>query len=213
MFRQRVRVRFEKKGELRAISHLDLMRAFERALRRTGLPLRASEGYNPRPRISFPVPLGVGIEGRDEVMEFDLGDWESPSEIERKVREQLPEGLTLKSLVLVDAGKAVRAEEVTYIVTPGSGVRNDARVSPAALDAFLAREEVLVRRIRKGKEKTVNVRPFVLSLHSEGGEIILRAKAGPEGSTRPEEIFGALGFDEAARAQFRIVRSRVQLAD
>ena len=72
MLVQRIRTRFRKTGELKAISHLDLMRTFERALRRTGLPLRMSEGFNPRPRLSFPAALPVGIEGLNEIMEFDL---------------------------------------------------------------------------------------------------------------------------------------------
>ena len=190
------------------------MRTFERVLRRTGLPLRMSAGYNPRPHISLPVPLGVGMEGLDEVMEFDLGDWVSPSQIERKLQEQLPQGLSLKSLALVGATEAARPQEVTYRVAPRGKVQDDVRLSPEALERLIARKEVPARRIRKGRQKVVNIRPFILSLSRDGEDIVLRAKAGPKGSTRPEEILTALGFDETAgRSQFRIVRSRVRLAN
>ena len=66
------RIRFTKTGRMRFLSHHDLMRLFERALRRTGLPLRMTEGYNPHPIISFPTALGLGIESLDEVLEFDV---------------------------------------------------------------------------------------------------------------------------------------------
>ena len=176
--------------------------------------MRASEGYNPRPRISFPVPLGVGTEGLDEVMEFDLSDWTPLSEIVPRLREQLPKGLSIKSLALVGPGKKARAGELTYRVAPRDEVQGDDRLTPQALERFMARDEVLAQRIRKGRQKVANIRPFVLSLKREAKEIVLRAKAGPDGSTRPEEVLAALGFDDAAcRSQFRIVRSRVQLAD
>ena len=217
MFIQRVRVRFQKRGELRAVSHLDLMRAFERALRRTGLQLRMSEGFNPRPRISFPVPLGVGIEGLDEVLEFDLAEWTPPAEIERRLKEQLPGGLEFVSLELTRAGNTARAEEVTYRITPDAALaaaRTDARLEPEALAQLMARDEIPVRRIRKGRKKVVNIRPFLLSLERDGEAIILRVKAGPQGSSRPEEVLGAIGFDaETCRSRFRMVRTRVQLAN
>ena len=190
------------------------MRAFERALRRTGLPLRMSEGFNPRPRISFPAPLGVGTEGLDEVMEFDLGQWVPPPEIERRLREQLPSGLELVSLDLAPAHETAQAEEVTCRMTPRAALRGDARLEPHALARFMARNEVPVERLRKGRHKVVNIRPFVLSLQRDGEEIVLRVKAGPQGSSRPEEILGAIGFDaDACRSGFRIVRSRVKLAN
>ena len=214
MFIQRVRVRFQKRGELRTISHLDLMRAFERVLRRTGLPLRTSEGYNPRPRISLPVPLGVGTEGLDEVMEFDLADWVYPAEIERRLREQQPAGLDILSLRIANPKEAARGEEATYRVAPRPAVAGDRRLDSEAVEEFLAREEVLARRIRKGREKVVDIRPFILSIGREGDALIVRIKTGPEGSTRPEEILAAMGFDPAAcRSDFRIARVSVKLAN
>ena len=93
--KQRVRLTFRKEGALRFISHHDVMRTFERILRRTGLPLHASAGFNPRPRISFPAALGVGIASEGEVCEFDLDGWVAPDEIRERVAAQMPAGLGL----------------------------------------------------------------------------------------------------------------------
>jgi len=214
MFIQRIRVRFQKRDQLKAISHLDLMRSFERTLRRTGMPLRMSEGFNPRPRISFPMPLGVGMEGLDEVMEFELADWVYPPEVERRLREQLPNGLELLSATVADPGKSAQGRAATYEVAPSSELAKDPRLNDESLRSLLAREEIPVRRIRKGREKTVNVRPFVLDLARRGDNVVLRVKADSKGSTRPEEILRALGFDDATcRTSFTIARTRVELAD
>ena len=78
----------------------------------------------------------------------------------------------------------------------------------------MAREAIPVQRWRKGKQKSVNIRPFMLSLEREADEIVARLKAGPEGSVHPEEILGVMGFDmPSSRADFDIVRTRVRLAD
>jgi len=210
---QKVRIRFEKKGDLRAISHLDLMRAFERALRRTGLPLRMSEGHNPRPRMSLPVPLGVGVEGTDEVLEFDLSDWVPLREVADRLREQLPAGLALVSAELAPSLRPALAEEIEYRIAPRPGLETDGRLAPEALERLLAREDVPVRRIRKGREKVVNIRPFINHIRREGAEVVLRLKAGPAGSANPWEVLGALGYDqETCRSGFRVLRTQVRLA-
>ena len=215
MFVQRIRVRFQKTGELTVISHLDLMRAFERALRRAGLPLRMTEGFNPHPRLSFPAALGVGIEGAEEVMEFDLADWVTPSEVERRLREQLPAGLNILSVKPADPQQTARVQEVAYRAEPAeAALSEDPRLSAEALEAFRRKPELLVERRRKGRDKSVDIRPFLISVERDGAGVTLRLKAGPEGSAHPEEVLGLLGFDSRERrAGFRLARTRVVLAN
>lgn len=190
------------------------MRAFERALRRTGLRLRLSEGYHPKPRMAFPAPLPVGVEGTDEVMEFELAEWAPLDDIERRLTGQLPGGIVLKGASLAAQRSSARAVGVTYRIRPTAQLAGDERLTQKALESLLGRESIPVRRIRKRKEKTVNIRPFIRDLKREGDEIVLDAAAGPEGSTRPEEIVESLGLDPVAcRAEFRVLRTRVELAD
>src|SRR5262249_62160628 len=70
--RDKVRVRFRKGGDLRLVSHRDLMKCFERMFRRAGLPVAATKGFNPRPRLSFPMALALGVVGQQEVAELEL---------------------------------------------------------------------------------------------------------------------------------------------
>lgn len=215
MFVQRIRVRFQKVCEMAFISHLDLMRTFERALRRTGLPLRMTEGFNPHPRLSFPAALGLGIEGLDEAMEFDLADWVTPGEIERRLREQLPAGLNALSIKLADPQQTAQVQEVAYkaeAVLPA--LAEDSRLNAEAVAALLAQPELPVERHRKGRDKSVNIRPFLIAVERGGAGLMMKFKAGPDGSVHPEEVLGLLGFDaQERRAGFKLTRTRVVLAN
>ena len=138
MIRQRVRIRFRKEGDLRLIGHRDLVRTFERWFRRAGLRLSMSEGFHPKPRISFPAPLGVGIEGADEVMEFDLAEWVHPAEIEAKLTANLPAGIAFTSLHFGVPKQAARAIGATYMVRLSGELCHDERLSNASLQEIFA---------------------------------------------------------------------------
>jgi hypothetical protein len=90
MLRQRVRVRFRKQGDLRWISHRDLVRVFERMMRRAGLRLGMSEGFIPKARMTFPSALALGVEGLDEVMEFELAEPLGAEELAQRLADQAP---------------------------------------------------------------------------------------------------------------------------
>src|SRR5664279_3549687 len=101
MFRQRIRLRYSIGGDKRFLSHHDLMRLWHRALRRAGLPLRMSEGFHVRPRVSFALARGVGIASESEWLEFELADWVNPDTVYHKLAPQLPEGLAIRQLEVV----------------------------------------------------------------------------------------------------------------
>ena len=198
---------------MRFISHLDLMRAFERALRRSGLPLQMSEGFNPRPRMSFPAPLGVGIEGSDEAMEFDLSSSVPLREVRERVEKALPAEIELKSIETLAPGKPTQVSEMAYVVAPAAPDTTQACIAPEQVRELTSREEIPVERTRKGRRKVVDVRPYLLGADAAGGVLTLRVKAGPSGSTRPEEILEAMGFPpERIPVLFRMKRTRVVLS-
>ncbi|MGV3484904.1 MAG: TIGR03936 family radical SAM-associated protein [Planctomycetaceae bacterium] len=113
--RDRFRIRFAKTGLLRWIGHHDLQRLWERLLRRNGLPLAISNGFHPRPRISFASALALGIEGLDEVVEIEL--------------TQSISAEALRSLIAADNQPGLSVGEVTLIATNG-GNGGGSDVSP-----------------------------------------------------------------------------------
>ena len=90
---QNIRIFFEKRGRVKYISHLDLMRAMSRAVRHAALPIWYTEGFNPKPYLSFPLPLPLGQEGLREAMDLRLLEDLPFDEIARRLNEALPEGL------------------------------------------------------------------------------------------------------------------------
>lgn len=84
---------FCKKGILRYISHLDIVRLFQRALRRAGLPVALSQGFSPHYRISFGNALKLGVESEGEKAEFSLNEWIDPEEFKSRLNRKLPEGI------------------------------------------------------------------------------------------------------------------------
>src|SRR3954447_8129367 len=98
MIQQKVEIRFEKGEAIRFISHHDLMRAIMRAVRRAAIPVRLTEGFNPRPRIIFPVALEVGIASLDEAAEIELTQCISTQEIQDRLSSVFPQALKLKTV-------------------------------------------------------------------------------------------------------------------
>ena len=107
------RLVFEKTGNAVWVSHLDLMRIFQRAFKRAGLPLTHTQGFNPRPSVSIALPLSVGVESICELLDFDLdGEMPNPEDICKRLNEVLVEGVKvhkvyddgakLKHLALLD---------------------------------------------------------------------------------------------------------------
>jgi radical SAM-linked protein len=89
---------FTKKGVLKYISHLDLMRLFARALRRAQLPLKMTEGFSPHPKLSFKRALKLGVESENEEGAVVLTDFIEPEVFQSRLQQQLPEGITIKQV-------------------------------------------------------------------------------------------------------------------
>lgn len=96
---QKIKVRFAKKGRMRFISHLDLIRLFTRALRRAEFPITISKGFNPRPKISIEPALKLGKESESLELTVQLDEWVRPSLFKEKLQTQLPEGIELKECI------------------------------------------------------------------------------------------------------------------
>ena len=92
------RALFEKTGNARYISHLDLMRVFQRAFQRAGLPLTHTQGFNPRASVSIALPLSLGVESRCELLDFDLEQPVDCGEIREKLNAALIDGVWIREI-------------------------------------------------------------------------------------------------------------------
>ena len=146
------RALFEKTGKAIYISHRDLMRVFQRAFKRAGLPLTHTQGYNPRPSVSIALPLSLGVESKCELLDFDLsGEYISCEEIKKRLNENLIEGVTVLQ-VFEEKTKLKHLALLESLIT----LEYDAGVPENAvkkITALLCAEEVLVEK--KGKNGIV----------------------------------------------------------
>ena len=94
----RMNLLFAKKGMIRFISHLDLMRLFSRAIRRAGLPVKMTEGFSPHPKLSINRALKLGLESDNELASIFLTQEVSPADFMKRLQEQLPEGVIIKDV-------------------------------------------------------------------------------------------------------------------
>ena len=99
--KHKLRLVFTKLGPVRFISHLDLARLFQRAVFRAQIPVLLSQGFTPRPRISFKRALKLGLESQDEEVVFQFESKPDPLEVRRSLQEQLPEGINIKEINFV----------------------------------------------------------------------------------------------------------------
>jgi len=196
---QKIRFEFQKVGELRYLSHLELMRALQRALRRARAPLAYSQGFNPQPKLSVAQALAVAVEGLAELGEVELTSRVDPAEFLTGWNAQLPPEL-----------KILRAWEAPLIgPSLSAGVRGavyqirlqpngwdpailDALGAAGACDEFLAQGSIPVEVFRKSQTLTLDARPFVreFTARSEGGcpQWRLVLQAGQQGSVKPQAV-------------------------
>jgi len=188
-FRQRLRLRFAKRGDARFLSHHDLMHSWEMALRRSGLPVKFTEGYNPRIRLSMPLALGLGIASEDEILEIDLEGWTPAGEIRTLLDPHLSPGIVLMDLDLVQPGQKGQVEWVEYAV----------RLSDAdgeKLRALMDRQTLIVERIKEQERKQLDIRPYLIEIRREGDQDWrMKLRVTPAGTARPDEPLKAIGIE------------------
>lgn len=193
----RIRFQYAVTAELAYLSHLDLMRLLTRALRRAGLPVAFSQGYNPRPRLTLAAPLPVGVTGKQEYGDLYLAERLSLKNFLCLFQEQLPRGLSLKNAVEIPLEASSIAAEIDAALyqaywmgsepPPGAGELRS-RVSELA-----AREKILVRRRnKKGFYKEVDIRPYIKRISildiEEETALELLLQLGSKGGVSPSVV-------------------------
>lgn len=206
---QRLRVTFSRGEEVKYISHLDLMRLWERALRRAAIPMTYSQGFNPHPKISLAAPLPIGVTGEGEVMDLLLRRRISSYFFIKVVGEQLPSGMGIVgveqvALTLPSLQSQMRQAEYRVEVETDRGVEE----VESALRSFLAREHLPWQHRRDTEVRRYDLRPLVHHLWLigwRGSQCILgmRLRTDSTATGRTEQVTAALGFPQRPRSIHR----------
>ena len=212
-----VLVKFRIWGNLRFLSHAETMKLFQRACVRAGVEVAHSEGFNPRPRMSLPLPRSVGVESDDELLGLVV-ECEAPrapaqvaqvacggdqaaleglaSQIQTRLADRLPKGCEMSSVTALGGGKTPLPASATYRlpVRPeylGGELKNRIK------DLLAGDTLVVCRQVGKkaSKFKDVDVRGFLKSIELRDGGVSVECRISSDGSIRMEEILDLLGLD------------------
>lgn len=197
-----VRIRFTKRGKVRFISHRDVARAFERAFRIEALPLAFTQGFSPRPKVSFGLALSVGYESEAEYLDVELQHEFDVDALPFTLSAALPEGIdVVTAAALADRApalqEAVTAVEYDVVAERGDGDHLEPAVVADLVSEALASETLRAIRRRKGRDVLDDVRPLiraadVISPHERGVLLHLELATQPS-SVKPGEVVAALG--------------------
>ncbi|MGI8578122.1 MAG: TIGR03936 family radical SAM-associated protein [Nocardioidaceae bacterium] len=163
---QRLRIRYAKRGRLRFTSHRDFGRAFERAVRRAGLPIAYSSGFHPHPRISYANAAPTGAASEAEYLEINLSVLMRPDDVRLALDTALPAGLDILDVVVAEANTGALADRLEAscwrIALPGVPVED----AESAVAMFLSRDAIEVDRMTKRGIRTFDCRSAVVSLRA-----------------------------------------------
>lgn len=208
----RLRVRFTKLGKVRFLSHRDLARIWERALRRADLPVAYSQGFSPRPKLHFGLALSTGHESLGEYLDVDLDPTaeaviDELGDLTARLSAVLPDGIDCTAVSVLDRPGPSLQEAVTRC-TWAIELEGPTDRAEEAIAALLAAPSIVVSRDRKGRVTEDDIRPGILTLTVTeviGSVVCLRADLGTQPRTlRPSELVAALGSPWSERRVCRL---------
>lgn len=199
---QRLRLKFRRGEEVKFVSHLDIVRSWDRVFRRAKVPLAYSCGFTPRPRISVAAPLAVGVIGEAELMDIWLDRWMPPQSLMMMVESELSDGFDILDacevgleLPSLQSGLAFAEYRVAVMSDKGEQWVKD------SLSSLLQTRELNWRHTRGTKERSYDLRALICDLwlvesHDNLYVLGMKLRCGASGSGRPEQVVAALGVPE-----------------
>ncbi len=188
---------------MRFLSHAETLRVFQRACVRAGIKIQYSQGFNPRPKLSLPLPRSVGIESDDELLCLRIHDSSRIQSahdlctlVKTELSSQLPEGFELLSVGLTESNTPLQPYLATYILTLQRQYLSNELKTRA--DRLLANKTINMERrtgTKNSNFKNVDVRPFLQSIELGNMGVVIECKISPAGSIRVEEFLELLKLD------------------
>ncbi len=222
----RIRVRYAKVGKVRFLSHRDLARIIERAVRRAGLPVAYSQGFSPRARLHFGLALATGYEGVAEYFDLDLDpdldrdpdldlgpglasvdSIRNPEGVAQLLQPGLPTGIMATGSQLLEPGTPSLQDAVTSSTWEFLLPVDDHERAAEVAAQMLAASAIPIELVRKSKQVSEDLRPLLLSLEADrtpDGTVLTVELGTKPRSVRPAELLAAMGLDEHP---LRVVRT------
>lgn len=217
----KVRIKFKKSGAMKFIGHLDVMRYFQKAIRRANIDVQYSKGFNPHQLMSFAAPLGVGLTSDAEYLDLVVGDTLPSEEFARTLNEQMVEGFQIVTVKEVNdetknAMSIVAAADYMISLKDGYTIKDDVAFDFAKeFSKFYAQEEIRILKKSKKSERIVNIKPWIYQVsfdkselekdsvadyYENGTYVIIKVSNGSVNNLKPELVMEA--FCEYLQVEF-----------
>lgn len=206
----KARIKFRKNGIMKFIGHLDVMRYFQKAIRRAGIPIAFTGGYSPHMIMSFANPLGVGLTSDGEYFDIELTEPITSAEAVKALNEQMVDGMEVVSFVEIPDDKKNKGMSIVagadYLSSVKCGNLPENWVEKLA--EFYGQDEIRILKATKKSEKEVDIKPMIYALSEQNGAIYMRVAAGSVQNLKPELVTAAfaafLGIDELTFIHHRL---------
>lgn len=188
----RIRIKFSKNGSLKYIGHLDVMRFFQKAIRRAGLDVVYSEGFSPHMLMSFAQPLGVGVTSEGEYFDLDIKTADPSGHMKETLNAQMPEEIRVLEIVKIPEDKANKCMtlvaaadyEISFDGADTDRIEND-------FERFMTQDGINIVKKTKKNEVLTDIKPMIYSFRFENGNLVLRLSSGSVNNLKPQLVISA----------------------
>lgn len=188
------RIKFSKYDAMVFIGHLDIMRYFQKAIRRAGVPIAYSTGYSPHQIMSFAAPLGVGLYSNGEYADLEFSKAIPTEECKNLLQAQMAQGVDILSVKVLpeDAGNAMASvAAAAYTVKIRKGHERSDFSFGTGFEDFMNQKEILFEKETKKSTKILNIKDFIFKYQVSENEIYLLVDASSSGNIKPGLVMEA----------------------
>lgn len=199
----KLRIKFKKYGPIRFIGHLDVMRFFQKAIRRAGIDVAYSQGFSPHQIMAFAAPLGVGITSNGEYMDIEVHSIVSCQDVQEWLNQASVPGIEVTSVKILpenasNAMASVAAAAYTVRFREGKAPETDLA---AILPQFLDKETILVTKETKKSSREVDLKPGIYHLSFEEDTLAMLVDASSGGNIKPIQVVEAILTEAGEKLQ------------
>ncbi|HCD43764.1 MAG TPA: Fe-S oxidoreductase [Lachnoclostridium sp.] len=191
----KLRIKFSKQGPVKFVGHLDVMRYFQKAVRRAGIDIKYSEGFSPHQIMSFAAPLGVGLTSNGEYMDIEVNSMEDCKTMMSQLNEAMADGIQITECHILDeraknAMSLVASADYTLTFREGKQ-QEDLDSFFNGLSEFMEQDHILITKKTKKGEREVDLKDFIYELSVQGETIFMKLSAGSADNLKPELVMEA----------------------
>ena len=190
----KARIKFRKYGVMKFIGHLDIMRFFQKVMRRADIPIAFSGGFSPHMIMSFANPLGVGLTSDGEYFDIELTESIDMTAAVRRMNEVSVEGIEVVNMVQISDDKKKTGMSIVAAADYLSGIKTGAFPDgwQQKAEQFMDQSEILITKMTKKSEKEVNIKPMIYQFEIRSDQVFMQVATGSVENLKPELVMQAL---------------------